>query len=66
MLIGAGKNYWYFADDQKAYNKYLVVQALEKKFSKDSADRMKTKDSSLFKKRLAGAAGKKIRFTIRK
>ena len=56
-LIGAGKNYWYFADDQKAYNKYLVVQALEKKFSKDSAARMNTKDSLLFKKRQAGKAG---------
>ncbi len=56
-LIGAGKNYWYFADDQKAYGKYLVVQSLEKKFSKDSSARMQTKDSLLFKKRQAGKAG---------
>ena len=56
-LIGVGKNYWYFADDQKAYGKYVVIQKLEKKFSADSAARMKTKDSSLFKKRQAGAAG---------
>ncbi len=53
-LIGAGKNYWYFADDQKAYKKFLVVQDLEKKFSKDSAARMNTKDSLLFKKAQAG------------
>jgi uncharacterized protein len=53
-LIGMGKNYWYFADDQKAYKKYLVVEALEKKFSKDSAARMQTKDSLLFKKAEAG------------
>ena len=57
VLIGAGKNYWYFADDQKAYNKYLVTQALEKKFSKDSATRMNTKDSTLFNKRRPGVAG---------
>ncbi len=56
-LIGAGKNYWYFADDQRAYGKYLVVQSLEKKFSKDSAARMQTKDSLLFKKRQPGPAG---------
>lgn len=53
-LIGAGKNYWYFADDQKAYKKFLVVESLEKKFSKDSAARMNTKDSLLFKKAQAG------------
>lgn len=53
-LIGMGKNYWYFADDQKAYKKYLVVAALEKKFSKDSTARMNTKDSLLFKKAQAG------------
>jgi len=53
-LIGAGKNYWYFADDQKAYKKYLVVESLEKKFSKDSTARMNTKDSILFKKAQAG------------
>jgi uncharacterized protein len=57
VLIGSAKNYWYYKDDQKAYNKYLVVQALEKKFSKDSAARMNTKDSVLFKKRLAGSLG---------
>jgi uncharacterized protein len=53
-LIGVGKNYWYFADDQKAYKKYLVVESLEKKFSKDSTARMNTKDSLLFKKEQAG------------
>jgi uncharacterized protein len=53
-LIGLGKNYWYFADDQKAYKKFLVVQTLEKKFSKDSAARMNTKDSLLFKKSQSG------------
>ncbi|MGL6267457.1 MAG: DUF418 domain-containing protein [Chitinophagaceae bacterium] len=53
-LIGIGKNYWYFTDDQKAYSKYLVVQDLEKKFSKDSTARMKTNDSLLFKKPQAG------------
>jgi uncharacterized protein len=53
-IIGVGKNYWYFKDDQKAYKKFLVVQSLEKKFSKDSAARMNTKDSLLFKKAVAG------------
>jgi uncharacterized protein len=56
-LIGVGKNYWYFADDQKAYKKYLVVATLEKKFSKDSAARMNTKDSLLFKKTATGKLG---------
>ncbi len=57
ILIGGVKNYWYFADDKHAYNKYLVLQSLEKKFSKDSAARMKTNDSTLFKKRQAGPVG---------
>ncbi len=56
-VIGAGKQCWNYVDDKRAYNKYLVVQSLEKKFSADSAARMKTKDSLLFKKRQAGPAG---------
>lgn len=47
-FIYSGKNYWQFADDRKAHNKYLAVVAVEKKISKDSADRA-TKDSLLKK-----------------
>lgn len=43
-FIYCGKNYWQFADDRKAYNKYLAVVEVEKKISKDSADRA-TSDS---------------------
>lgn len=31
-LIYCGKNYWYYADDNKAYKKYIAVKAVEKKF----------------------------------
>ena len=47
-FIYSGKNYWQFADDRKAHNKYLAVVAVEKKISKDSADKA-TKDSLLKK-----------------
>lgn len=47
-FIYCGKNYWQFADDRKAYNKYLAVVAVEKKISKDSAD--KATSDSLLKK----------------
>jgi uncharacterized protein len=40
-LIFAGKNYWYYADDQIAYNEYLAVKKVEKKFAEDSAARSK-------------------------
>jgi uncharacterized protein len=45
--IFCGKNYWKYADDKKAYNKYLAVTAIEKKLSRDSLARahaMQTKD----------------------
>lgn len=35
-LIYSGKNYWNYADDKKAYNKYITLNALENKFKKDS------------------------------
>ncbi len=35
-LIYSGKNYWNYSDDKKAYNKYITLTALEKKFEKDS------------------------------
>ena len=47
-FIYSGKNYWQFADDRKAYNKYLAVVVVEKKISKDSADKV-IKDSLLKK-----------------
>jgi uncharacterized protein len=47
-LIYSGKNYWNYADDRKAHKKYVAVLAVEKKISKDSADRA-SKDS-IFKK----------------
>jgi uncharacterized protein len=43
-LIYCGKNYWYYADDKKAYNKYLTATDVEKKFKKDSTERFR-KDS---------------------
>ena len=46
LLIGSGKNLWYHADDQKAYNKFLLVEALEKKFSKDSLNKKSDKKDS--------------------
>jgi len=36
-LVYCGKNYWSYADDRSAYQKYLTVVAAEKKISKDSA-----------------------------
>jgi len=39
-LIYCGKNYWNYADDKKMYRKYLTVTALEKKFVKDSIDKV--------------------------
>ncbi len=35
-LIYSGKTFWRFADDKKAYNKFLAVTALEKKAQQDS------------------------------
>jgi uncharacterized protein len=35
-FIYCGKNYWNYADDKKAYNKYITLTALENKFKKDS------------------------------
>lgn len=32
-LIYCGKNYWNYADDRKAYNKFTAVAAVEKKFA---------------------------------
>lgn len=41
-LIYCGKNYWNFADDQRAYNKFVAVTAIEKKFaSSDTATKLK-------------------------
>ncbi len=37
--IYAGKNYWNYADDKTAHQKYIAVTVIEKKFKKDSADR---------------------------
>ncbi len=37
--IFCGKNYWKYADDKKAYNKYLAVTAYEKKLTRDSIAR---------------------------
>jgi len=42
-LIYSGKNYWKYADNKKAYNKYVAVTAVEKKITKDSVDRAKSK-----------------------
>ncbi len=47
-FIYSGKNYWNYADDRKAYKKYITVVAVEKKISKDSADRAAS--DSLLKK----------------
>jgi uncharacterized protein len=43
-LIYCGKNYWNYADDKKAYRKFLAVSKVEEKIKKDSTDR-KTADS---------------------
>ena len=40
-LIYCGKNYWYYADDNKAYCKYLAVKKVEDKIKKDSTDKAK-------------------------
>lgn len=49
-LIYCGKFYWDFADDRKKYNKFLLVQAAEKKITekakKDSIDNIGRKDTS--------------------
>jgi uncharacterized protein len=42
MLIGCGKIYWHYNDDQKAYSKFLLVEKKEKLIKADSA---KLKDS---------------------
>ena len=42
MLIGSGKIYWHYHDDQEAWKKYIPVEAKEKKIKADSA---KLKDS---------------------
>lgn len=52
-LVYCGKYYWNFSDDQRSYNKYLAVTALEKKFNKDSVARaqkgLKAKKDTLTK-----------------
>ncbi|MEI6264677.1 MAG: DUF418 domain-containing protein [Sphingobacteriia bacterium] len=40
-LIYAGKNYWYYADDQSDYKAYLEVKKIEKRMAADSAARSK-------------------------
>jgi uncharacterized protein len=45
-LIYCGKNYWNYTDDRKAYNKFLAVKDVEKKFEKDSIEKYK-RDSTL-------------------
>jgi uncharacterized protein len=40
-LIYCGKNFWNYADDKKAYKKYQVAAALDKKILKDSLDKKK-------------------------
>lgn len=42
MVIGCGKIYWHYNDDQKAYSKFLLVEKKEKLIKADSA---KLKDS---------------------
>src|SRR6476620_5945144 len=39
--VYCGKNYWNYTDNQKSYNKYTVITALEKKFEKDSIAKAK-------------------------
>lgn len=62
-FIYSGKNYWQFADDRKAYNKYTAVVAVEKKISKDSADKA-TKDSLLKKQGKDSLSGTKKTDTL--
>jgi uncharacterized protein len=38
-LIYCGKNYWYYADDKKAYRKFKAITLVEDKFKKDSTER---------------------------
>jgi uncharacterized protein len=38
-LIYCGKNYWYYADDKKAYRKFKAITLVEEKFKKDSTER---------------------------
>lgn len=45
-LFFAGKHYWNYADDQKAYRKYVAVLVVEKKFKQDSIARATKKDTS--------------------
>ncbi len=40
-LIYAGKNYWYYSDDQSDYKAYVAVKTIEKKIAADSAARSK-------------------------
>jgi uncharacterized protein len=63
-FIYSGKNYWQYADDRKVYHKYLAVVAIEKKISKDSADRA-AKDS-LFRKQGKDSLLKKDSLTGKK
>ncbi|MBC7904942.1 MAG: hypothetical protein H7Y27_16060, partial [Gemmatimonadaceae bacterium] len=41
MLIFTGKNYWDHADSKRDFKKFLAVQTIEKRISKDSATRAK-------------------------
>ena len=40
-LLFSGKTFWRYADDKKAYSKYLAVLNVEKKIKKDSTTRAK-------------------------
>ncbi len=46
-LIYCGKNYWYYADDKKVYNKYTAVMTIEKKFAAADTPTKKRIDSLL-------------------
>jgi len=59
LLIHCGKNYWNYADDRKAYNKYLAVTDLEKKIKKDSADIAKKDSIAGVRKKDSSFAGQK-------
>ena len=40
-LVYCGKNYWNYADDKRAYKKFLAITEVEKKFKKDSIERFR-------------------------
>lgn len=53
-VIFCGKNYWRYAEDKKAYGKYLAVVVVEKKFKKDSV-KQAGKDSAEKQKSVVAA-----------